>query len=75
MYHHHARMQACTHDLFIFIIVIFKWTFSLIIMGTFNPFATNRIELASQINIYEDNCTHVTSASSDLVMKYTVYKC
>ena len=44
--------------------------FTLVIMGTFNPFATNRIELASQSNIYEDNCTHVTSASSELVKKY-----
>ena len=39
----------------------------LVIIGTFNPFANNRIELTSQI---EHDCTHVKSASADLVMKY-----
>ena len=68
MYHHQACTNACMYTRYCFF--FFKWTFTLIIMGTFNPFATNRIELASQINIYEDNCTHVTSASSDLVMMY-----
>ena len=62
-------MHACTHDI-VFVISFFKWTFTLVIMGTFNPFTTNRIELTSQIDIYEHDCTHVTSASSDLVMKY-----
>ena len=57
-------MRACTHDNFFF---LFKWTFTLVIIGTFNPFATNQIELASQI---EHDCTHVKSASADLVMKY-----
>ena len=61
-------MHKCTHD--ILFVLVFKWTFTLVIIGTFNPFATNRIELASQISIYEHDCTHVTSASSDLVMKY-----
>ena len=61
-------MHACTHD--IVFVFLFKWTFTLVIMGTFNLFATDQIELASQIDIYEHDCTHVMSASSDLVMKY-----
>ena len=62
-------MHECKHEHMILYFFV-SGRFYAVIMGTFNPFATNRIELASQSNIYEDNCTHVTSASSDLVMKY-----
>ena len=54
-------MQPCTHD-----IVFVCFLFTLVIMGMFNPFATKRIKLASQIH------SIVADRSIDIMYLYKV---